>query len=148
MERYFFRFFLVDLQMYLYSHFGGLSRRACATGLLHSMCGQTYKLFETFSAPIAIFSKQTPKHCKKRVVMYKSGCDTRARQHSIRESLHGSLPHLLRLRNPLLLTDVAKSNVVSMVAWVMEFGQNFIVVLVLSLVKIIHQIIALYCSSQ
>ena len=93
--------------MYLYSHFGGLSRRACTTGLLHSMCGHTYKLFESSSAPIAIFSEQTQKHCKKRVVMYKSGCDTRAkvmyksgcdtraRQHSIRESLHGILPHML-----------------------------------------------------
>ena len=81
-------------------------------------------------------------------VMYKSGSDTRPRQHGIRESLHGILPHMLRLRNPLVLTDVAKSSVVSVVAWVMELGQNFIVVLVLSLVKIIHQIMALYCSSQ
>ena len=146
--------------MYLYSNFGGLSRRGFATGVLHSMCGHTYKLFEISSAPIAIFSEQTQKHCKKCVVMYrsgcdtrtkvmyKSGCDTRARQHSIRESLHGILSHMLRLRNALVLTDVAKSNVVSVVAWVMELGQNFIVVLVLSLVKIIHQIMALYCSSQ
>ena len=134
--------------MYLYNHFGRLSRRACATGLLHSMRGHTYKHFEISSAPIAIFSEQTQKHCKKRVVMYKSGCDTRARQHSTRESLHVILPHMLRLRNPLVLTDVAKSSVLSMVAWVMELGQNFIVVLVLSLVKIIHEIMALYCSSQ
>ena len=129
--------------MYLYSHFRGLSRRACATGLLHSMCGHTYKPFEISFTPIAIFSEQTQKHCKKRLVMYRSGCDTRAkvlyksgcdtrakvmykrgcdtraRQHSIRESLHGILPHMLRLRNPLVLTDVAKSSVVSVVAWVM-----------------------------
>ena len=98
--------------------------------------------------PIAIFSEQTQKHRKKGVVMYKGGYDSRARQHSIRESLHGVLPHMPRLRNPLVLTDVAKSNVVSVVAWVMELGQNFILVLVLSLVKIIHQTIALYCSSQ
>ena len=94
--------------------------------------------------PIAILSEQTQKHRKKRVVMYKGGHDTRARQHSIRESLHVILPHMLRFRNPLVLTDVAKSNVVSVVAWVMELGQNFIVVLVLSLVKIVHQIMALY----
>ena len=134
--------------MYLYSHFGGLSRHACATGLLHSLCGHTYKLFEISSAPIAIFSEQTQKHCKKRVVMYKSGCDTRARQHTLRESLHGILPHILHLRNPLVLTVIAKSSVVSVVAWVMELGQNFIVVLVLSLVKNINKIMALYCSSQ
>ena len=134
--------------MNLYSHFGGLSRRACATGLLHLLCGHTYKLFQIASAPIAIFSEQIQKHCKKCVVMYKSSCDTRARQHSIKESLHGILPHMLRLRNPLVVTDVAKSSVVSVVAWVMELGQDFIVVLVLSLVKIIHQIMALYCSSQ
>ena len=107
--------------MYLYCHFGGLSRRACATGLLHSMCGHTYKHFEISSAPIAIFSEQTQRHCKKRVVMCKSGCDTRARQHRIRESLHGILIHMLRLRNPLVVTDVAKSSVVSVVAWVVEF---------------------------
>ena len=134
--------------MYLYIHFGGLSRHAFATGLLHSMCGHTYTLFEISSAPIAILSEQTRKHCKKREVMYRSGCDTRARQHRIRESLHGILPHMLRLRNPLVLADFAKSNVVSVVALVMKLGQNFIVVLVLSLVKIIHQIMALYCSSQ
>ena len=98
------------------------------------MCGDTYKLFEISSAPIAIFSEQTQKHCKKRCirvvyksgcdtrakVMYKSGCDTRARQHSIRENLHDILPQMLRLRNPLVVTDVAKSSVVSVVAWVME----------------------------
>ena len=134
--------------MYLCIHFGGLSRRACATCLLHSMCRHTYKLFEISSTPIAIFSEQIRKHCKKRVVMYKSGFDTRARQHSIRESLHGILAHMPRLRNPLVVTDVAKSSVVSVVALVMELGQNFIVVLVFSLVKIILQIMALYCSSQ
>ena len=134
--------------MYLYSHFGGLLRRACATGLLRAMCGHTYKLFEISSAPIAIFSEQNQKHCKKRMVMYKSGCDTRARQHSIRESLHGILPQMLHLRNPLVLTDIAKSSVVSVGALFMELEQNFIVVLVLFLVKIMHQIMALYCSSQ
>ena len=77
------------------------------------MCGHTYKHFESSSAPIAIFSEQTQKHCKEHVVMYKSGCDTRARQHRIKESLHGILPHMLRLRNPLVVTDVAKSSVVS-----------------------------------
>ena len=134
--------------MYLYSHFGRLSMRACATCLLHSMCCHTYQVFEISSAQIAIFREQIQKHCKKRVVMYKSSCDTRARQHSIKESLHGILPHMLRLRNPLVVTDVAKSSVVSVVALVMELGQNFIVGLVLSLVKIILKIMALYCSSQ
>ena len=76
--------------------------------------------------------------------MYKSGFDTCAGQHIIRESLLGILHHMLLLRNPLVLTDVEKSSVVSVVAWVMELGQSFIVVLVLSLVKIIHQIMALY----
>ena len=70
---------------------------------LHSMCAHSWELFEMSPEPLVVFSEQAREHWNKHLARFKSGCGTRARQHSIKENLHDILARMLRMTNPLVV---------------------------------------------
>ena len=75
---------------------------------LHAMCAHSWQLYDVLNSPIAIYSEQAQENWNKHVARYKSGCGTRARQHSIKLNTADIFNRMLVRTHPLIASKRRK----------------------------------------
>ena len=69
---------------------------------LHDMCAHSWELYEFLNKPIGIYSEQAQECWNKHVARFKSGCATRARQHSIKANTEDIFSRMLVMTHPVV----------------------------------------------
>lgn len=75
---------------------------------LHAMCAHSWELYEFLDSPIGMYSEQAQENWNKHVSRYKSGCGTRARQHSIKFNTADVFNRMLAMTHPLIASKRRK----------------------------------------
>ena len=70
---------------------------------VHAMCAHSWELFHMSKEPISVYSEQAQEHWNKHVNRFKSGCGSRARQHSVKLNLKDIMSRMLQMTHPVVV---------------------------------------------